>query len=122
MPISVVAGFRLVFIIVLAQSGTLRVFGTVVDPSGLPVTGAQIKLNSTSGAHLTAKTDSYGTFSRSIPGGGAYATHITAPVFADIRRQLHVSGSTGYRLVGVGLSNCHIGEEATSPLFGQQTV
>jgi hypothetical protein len=69
--------------------------GSVLDPSGLPVMGAQIEVNSPQGAHFTATTGSDGTFSIHLPANGLYAVHVQAVGFAPVDRTMQLSDGTG---------------------------
>ena len=73
------------------QSGTGRMSGSVLDPSGLPLVGAHVEVDSTSGARFTAVTGSDGTFSIYLPASGPYIVRVAAAGFAPIMRNLQLS-------------------------------
>ena len=64
---------------------TLR--GRVVDENGLPVGGAQVKLEMTSGQTLLGTTDDAGTFTIENLAAGEYTAHITKPGFFILEGQ-----------------------------------
>lgn len=76
------------------QSGTGRMSGSVLDPSGLPLVGAHVEVDSTSGARFTAVTGSDGTFSIYLPASGTYIVRVGAAGFAPIMRNLQLSAAT----------------------------
>ncbi len=77
-----------------AQSGALRISGSVVDPAGLAVTGAHVEADSASGAWLTATTGSDGGFAINLPAGGAYTVHADAAGFATLTRKMQLSAES----------------------------
>ncbi len=78
-----------------AQSTIARVEGTVLDPAGFPLAGAQVEFDSVSGARLSATTGSDGEFARSLPAWGAYTVHVEATGLVAITQQFDLSASTG---------------------------
>ena len=78
-----------------AQSTIARVGGTVLDPVGFPLAGAQVEFYSASGARLSTTTGSDGEFARSLSAWGAYTVHVEAMGFATITQQFDLSASTG---------------------------
>jgi len=78
-----------------AQSTIAKVGGTVLDPAGFPLAGAQVEFDSASGARLSATTGSDGEFARSLPAWGAYTVHVEATGFATITQQFDLNASAG---------------------------
>lgn len=79
----------------VAQSNPIRVSGRVLDPSGVPVAGAQIEFDSTAGGRIYGRTGRDGGFALSLPARGAYVVHATAAGFADLSHPLNLNASTG---------------------------
>ena len=77
-----------------AQTGSGWVSGSVLDPSGLPVVGAQVGLDFPRGAHLTAVTGGSGTFAIHLLASGRYTVHVEAPGFAPATREMQISVGT----------------------------
>jgi hypothetical protein len=77
-----------------AQTGSGWVFGSVLDPSGLPVAGASIAIDSAQGTHLTAATGRDGTFSLHLPASGKYTVRVKAAGFAPVIRPMQLSVGT----------------------------
>jgi hypothetical protein len=77
-----------------AQSNKPEVTGTVLDPTGLPVAGAQIEFDSTAVVQVPARTGNDGGFALSLATWGTYTVHVEAPGFANLFRQLDLSPST----------------------------
>jgi Carboxypeptidase regulatory-like domain len=77
-----------------AQTGAGWISGSVLDPSGLPVAGAGVELDSARGAHLTAATGSDGTFSIHLPENGLYTVRVEAHGFAPVLSTLQLSAGT----------------------------
>jgi len=77
-----------------AQSTIARVAGTVLDPTGLPLDGALVELDSPSGERLPATTGSNGKFARSLPAWGVYTVHVKSLGFSAITRQLAINALT----------------------------
>jgi hypothetical protein len=77
--------------IAAAQTGQFPVSGSVLDPAGHPVAGAQIELEPTSHAPLSAKTGDDGAFFIDLPGPGAYFVRVHAPGFAALTRVVQIS-------------------------------
>src|ERR1700685_4241119 len=69
-----------------AESGVGRTTGTVLDPSGLPLAGANVKLDSASGARLIGTTGSDGGFTIALPTWGAYTVRVEAMGFLPVMR------------------------------------
>jgi len=85
----------------VAQSGAGHATGTVLDPSGRPVAGAYVQLDSALGAHLTGTTGSAGGFTIALPTWGAYTARVEAMGFAPVTRNVDLSvatASTTFRL------------------------
>jgi hypothetical protein len=66
----------------------------VLDPSGRPVAGAHIQLDSAFGAHLTGTTGSTGGFMIALPMRGAYAVRVDAAGFAPATNEVDLSAAT----------------------------
>ncbi|MGB9417990.1 MAG: TonB-dependent receptor [Acidobacteriaceae bacterium] len=77
-----------------AQTGSGWVSGSVLDPSGLPVVGAQVGLDSPRGARLTAATGGSGTFAIHLLASGMYTVHVEAPGFAPATRKMQLNVGT----------------------------
>jgi len=77
-----------------AQTGAGWISGSVLDPSGLPVIGASVELDSARAAHLTAATGSGGTFSIRLPASGIYTVRVAAPGFASVISTMQLSAGT----------------------------
>ena len=99
----VLAGFLLFSIFPLlparasAEAGWIS--GTVLDPSGLPVAGAIVEVDSFQAIHLTAATGSDGTFSIHMPASGIYTVRVEANGFAPVTSTMQLSaGTTNLRL------------------------
>ena len=80
--------------IVAAQSGGGWVSGSVLDPSGLPVVGARVQLDSAQGTHLTAATGSEGMFSIHLPANAIYTVRAEGAGFAPVVRTMPVNAGT----------------------------
>jgi outer membrane receptor protein involved in Fe transport len=80
--------------VAMAQTGGGSVLGTVLDPSGLPVAGARVEVDSAQGSHLTAVTRSDGTFSIHLPANGMYTVRISSPGFESKEMPVTI-GTTG---------------------------
>jgi Carboxypeptidase regulatory-like domain len=79
-----------------AQSTTVvGISGTVLDPAGFPLAGAQVEFDSASSAPLSVTTGNGGEFERSLPSWGVYTVHVEATGFSAISRQVDLSASTG---------------------------
>src|SRR6201998_3139379 len=76
-----------------ADSGVGRITGTVLDPSGLPLAGANVKLDSASGARLIGTTGRDGGFTIALPTGGAYRVRVEAMVFLLCMRTVDLSAA-----------------------------
>jgi Carboxypeptidase regulatory-like domain len=83
-----------VSVLAAAQTGTVAVSGSVLDPAGHPVAGAQIELDPASGAPLPAKTGHDGAFVMDLPDSGAYTVHVHAQGFADLTRTMQIGAQT----------------------------
>jgi hypothetical protein len=78
-----------------AQTGAIRIYGTVVDPAGKPLGGARIELDSLEGARLTVISGRDGAYQLILPASGAYTAHVEAEGFAPIAHQLDLNAQTG---------------------------
>ena len=77
-----------------AQTADLHISGTVLDPDGRPVDGAQVELDSALGAQLTRTTGSDGGFAIALPAWGAYTARVQAAGFASITRKAELNSTT----------------------------
>jgi hypothetical protein len=77
----------------MAQGGTRSLTGTVCDPAGRPVAGAQIQLDSASGTRAMVTTASDGNFTIELPTGDAFTVRVEAAGFAPITRKLDFSAA-----------------------------
>ena len=75
-----------------AQPGAGWISGSVLDPSGLPVIGARVEIDSAQGARLTAATGSEGTFSVHLASSGVYTVRVEALGFASVLRTMQLEG------------------------------
>lgn len=78
----------------IAQSGDLRIDGTVLDPDGRIVSGARVELDSALGAHLSATTGTDGRFTIALPRVGIYTAHVKAAGFTELTRILELNLTT----------------------------
>jgi hypothetical protein len=65
----------------------------VLDPSGLPLAGANVKLDSASGARLIGTTGSDGGFTIALPTWGAYTVRVEAVGFLPVMRTVELSAA-----------------------------
>jgi hypothetical protein len=79
-----------------AQSGALRIFGTVYDPAKKPVAAAHIEFDSGSGRGLACTTGPDGGFSIALPAWGAYTARVEATGFAPLTSKLELNSATGH--------------------------
>jgi hypothetical protein len=86
--------FSLACAIALAQAGTIRMNGVVLDPAGKPVAGARVELDSGSGMRLTTTTGSDGGFTLPLPAWGDYRARVAAAGFAPVTSKLALSADT----------------------------
>jgi hypothetical protein len=71
----------------------LRVSGVVLDPSGQPVAGAHLAVDSGSGAHQATVTAGNGCFDLSLPSPGTYTVRVQAAGFTPIVRHFTIHAS-----------------------------
>ena len=64
----------------------------MLDPSGLPVAGARIVLDSALGEHLSGATGRQGTFTIHLTANGLYTVRIEASGFAPVVRTMQLDG------------------------------
>src|SRR5271169_1714485 len=74
-----------------AQTGGARYTGTVVDPAGRAVAGAQVDLVSATGARSAGTSGSDGGFDLALPAWGVYLVRVEAAGFAEITRTQNLS-------------------------------
>ena len=93
----VILGIGLLLRVPLTPAQTLpgQISGTVLDPLGQSVAGAQVSADSASGSKATAITGRDGNFSLALPAPGIYTVHVEAAGFTPMARTLRLSfGST----------------------------
>jgi Carboxypeptidase regulatory-like domain len=78
-----------------AQPDTAQVVGTVLDPTGRPLAGAQIEFNSASGMRQSAISEHDGGFVCALPTWGAYMVRVRATGFAAVTQRFDLNASTG---------------------------
>jgi hypothetical protein len=91
-----------------AQSAAGQVSGSVLDPAGLPLAGAHIEIDSSSGTRLTATSGASGGFAIGLPAPGSYTIHLQAAGFAPLVEQLQLGTNTAtlvLRLQAVSATN-----------------
>ena len=74
-----------------AQSNVARIAGTVLDPTGMPVAGARIELDSASAASQTATTGNDGGFTIALPSWSTYTVRVNAGGFTPVTRKVELS-------------------------------
>ncbi len=74
-----------------AQTTGLHFAGAVFDPSGRPVAGARIELQSASSAKTAGASGSDGSFSIALPAWGAYVVHVEAAGFASVSQTMNLT-------------------------------
>ena len=77
-----------------AQDSESRATGTVLDPAGRPLAGANVLLESASGARLTGATGSDGAFTIQLPTWGVYSVRVEGVGFAPVTRSIDLSAAT----------------------------
>jgi hypothetical protein len=77
-----------------AQTGAVRINGTVLDPGGRPVGGARVEFESGSGQRLASTTGPDGGFHLALPAWGACTVRVEAAGFAAVTRRLQLSAET----------------------------
>jgi hypothetical protein len=77
-----------------AQSATMRISGSVLDPGGLPVAGAHIELAPTSGQTLTVITGNGGSFALHLPAWGVYTVRVQAAGFTPLTRKVQLGAES----------------------------
>jgi len=73
--------------------GVRSLTGTVFDPAGRAVAGAQIQLHSASGAQIIVTTASDGKFTIELPTGAVFTARVEASGFAPITRKLDLDAA-----------------------------
>jgi hypothetical protein len=93
---------RLVILVILilvcahaavAEAGSFRVNGTVLDPSARPLAGAQIEFDTVSGARLTCISGSDGRFTIALPSRGDISVRVEAGGFAPLTRKVDLNAA-----------------------------
>jgi hypothetical protein len=74
-----------------AQAGAGHVRGSVLDPSGLPIDGAHVELDSGSSARSSAISGRDGRFLIDLPAAGVYTVRVEAAGFAAIASRMQLS-------------------------------
>jgi hypothetical protein len=84
-----------------------RISGSVLDPSGLPVAGALVEIDSPSGAQLIATTGKDGGFTILLPADGTYSVRVEAAGFAGVVRKMQLNSDVALtlRLLKVSAAN-----------------
>jgi len=80
--------------VAVAQTNTLQICGSVLDPAGLPVAAAHVEADSTAGARLSVITAKDGSFSLQLPANGIYTIRVESEGFAPVTRNMQLSSST----------------------------
>ncbi len=94
------------------QTSTGAITGTVTDPEGAVVSGAQVKaIDSDTGATLTTTTDSSGVFRFNLIPTGAYRIEAVAPGFSPVQQGATVVAGSE---TGVGTMKLAVGQAATT--------
>ena len=81
----------LVSVLAAAQTGAVRISGSVLDPAGQYVAGAKVEVDSATGARLIATTGGDGGFALNLPTGGTYTVQVEAAGFVTLTRKLQLS-------------------------------
>jgi hypothetical protein len=68
--------------------------GTVLDPNGRTVAGAQVHVSSVAGFQASSITTANGEFTLSLPAWGAYTVRVEATGFAPLTRKLDLDTAT----------------------------
>ncbi len=71
-----------------AFAGNARLSGAVLDPTGRPLSGAQVELTSASGSRVRTTTGNEGGFAVDVPGSSLYHVRVEAAGFAPFATQL----------------------------------
>jgi hypothetical protein len=77
-----------------AQSATIRISGSVLDPAGRSVAGANIEAAPTSGPTRTAITGNDGSFALNLPASGVYTVGVQAAGFATLTRKMRLEAGS----------------------------
>jgi hypothetical protein len=77
-----------------AQTGSVQVSGSVLDPSGRYVAGAHVEVDSASGTRLAATSGGDGGFAIDLPGAGEYTVRVEAAGFGAITRKLRLNAGS----------------------------
>lgn len=77
-----------------AQTRNSKISGVVLDPSGLPLVGARVEVDSSQGSRLGTVTGHGGRFSIQLPANGEYTVHIEANGFTPVTRNMLLSPGT----------------------------
>lgn len=81
-----------------AMAVNTRLSGIVLDPTGLPLTGAQVEFYSAAGGGMRTITGRDGGFAVMLSGRGTYEVRIEAAGFASFTKQLELNGSSALTL------------------------
>jgi len=96
-----------------AQSGAFHINGTVFDPTGRPVAGAQVEFASPPHTRLAVTTQSDGGFTVVLPAWGAYTVRVEAAGFVPLTQTLDLNAAN---------SNVHLRFEQVSAISQQVIV
>lgn len=87
----------------VSGQSTSVITGTVLDPAGRPVAGAQIELDSASAASLRGTTGKDGAFTIVLPRWGAYTVLLDAVGFASVTRKIELRAPSSGLTAGLTL-------------------
>jgi len=76
------------------QGPSPRIAGTVLDPNGRAVAGAEVQVTSLSNFHASCISTVNGEFTLSLPAWGAYTLRVQGAGFAPMTRSLDVDSDT----------------------------
>jgi hypothetical protein len=79
-----------VSILAAAQTGPVRISGSVLDPAGQYIAGAHVEVDSATGLRLEATTGGDGGFNLSLPTGGSYTVQVEFAGFVTLTRKLQL--------------------------------
>jgi hypothetical protein len=77
-----------------AQTVPLHISGSVLDPVGRYVAGANVEIDAVSGAQVTAVTGSDGRFAVNVPTPCACTVHVQAVGFAAVTRKMQLNAQS----------------------------
>lgn len=92
--IAVILLFALCGALAAAQTGAVRVIGTIFDPAGHAVPGAHVEFRSAASQPLTGRCGADGAFTILLPAWGTYTVLIEAAGFAAITRKIALNAAS----------------------------